>query len=129
LIIKDSRNIDGNSWNFGTELGKISFWTSDTTGSGEQSISSIVSYNSRIGTLGKPTGGLAFNIAQYNAPETTRVVFTQYGTYGFNIGLTNPSATMQIKSIGNTSATTALLIQNSAGTELLKVTDNGNVGI
>ena len=41
--------------------------------------------------------------------------------------LMNPSAQLHIKGQGTTSATTSLLVQNSAGTELFKVQDNGNV--
>ena len=36
-----------------------------------------------------------------------------------------PNARLQVKGSGATSATTALLVQNSAGTDLLKVTDDG----
>ena len=39
----------------------------------------------------------------------------------------NPSAQLHIKGSGATSATTALLVENSAGTDLLKVQDDGNV--
>ena len=38
-----------------------------------------------------------------------------------------PSAQLHIKGSGTTSATTALLVQNSAGSELFKVTDNGAI--
>lgn len=41
----------------------------------------------------------------------------------------NPSATLDIKSKGNTNATKALEVNNSSGTEMLTVLDNGNVGI
>jgi hypothetical protein len=46
---------------------------------------------------------------------------------GGNIGIatTNPTAKLQVKGSGSTSATTSLLVQNSAGTELLKVADDG----
>ena len=40
------------------------------------------------------------------------------------IGTNTPSATAHFKGSGTTSATTALLVQNSAGTEVLKVTDD-----
>ena len=40
------------------------------------------------------------------------------------IGTNAPSATTHIKGSGTTSATTSLLVQNSAGTEVLKVTDD-----
>jgi hypothetical protein len=42
------------------------------------------------------------------------------------IGTNTPSATTHIKGSGTTLATTALLVQNSAGTELLKVVDGGS---
>jgi hypothetical protein len=40
-----------------------------------------------------------------------------------------PTARVQIKGSGSTSATTSLLVQNSAGTELFKVRDDGYVNI
>ncbi|MCW3162411.1 hypothetical protein [Chryseobacterium oryctis] len=54
----------------------------------------------------------------------TALIYAQVG-----INETNPSATLDIKSKGNTSATKALEINNSGGTEMLTVLDNGNVGI
>jgi hypothetical protein len=41
------------------------------------------------------------------------------------VGTNAPSATTHIKGSGATSATTSLLVQNSAGTQLLKVADDG----
>ncbi|MDN3692462.1 hypothetical protein QWZ06_09340 [Chryseobacterium tructae] len=41
----------------------------------------------------------------------------------------NPSATLDIKSKGNTNGTKALEINNSNGQEMVTVLDNGNVGI
>jgi len=43
------------------------------------------------------------------------------------IGEASPSAKLQVKGNGSTSATSSLLVQNSSGTELLKVTDDGLV--
>jgi hypothetical protein len=43
------------------------------------------------------------------------------------IGTNAPSATTHIKGSGATSATTSLLVQNSAGTDLLRVRDDGSV--
>ena len=50
---------------------------------------------------------------------------------GGKIGINQqtPTAQLQVKGSGATSATTALLVQNSAGTEHLKVTDDGSVNI
>ena len=45
---------------------------------------------------------------------------------GINMNAT-PTAQLQIKGSGATSATTALLVENSAGTDLLKVADDGGI--
>ncbi|MBL7878386.1 MAG: hypothetical protein JNN23_00785, partial [Chryseobacterium gambrini] len=45
------------------------------------------------------------------------------------LNTSNPSATLDVVSKGNTSATKALEINNSTGTELVTVRDNGQVGI
>jgi len=45
------------------------------------------------------------------------------------IGETTPTARLHVKGSGTTSATTSLLVQNSAGTEHLKVTDDGEVNV
>ena len=44
---------------------------------------------------------------------------------GYGINQTAATGTLSIKGTGATSATTALLVENSAGTELLKVEDDG----
>jgi hypothetical protein len=49
------------------------------------------------------------------------------GNIGF--GESAPSARVHIKGSGSTSATTSLLVQNSAGSQLLKVADNGETTI
>ncbi|AZA51805.1 hypothetical protein EG348_01630 [Chryseobacterium sp. G0201] len=41
----------------------------------------------------------------------------------------NPTATLDIKSKGNTNATKALEVNNSSGAEIFTVLDNGNVGV
>jgi hypothetical protein len=48
--------------------------------------------------------------------------------YAMSIGTTSlPTATLQVKGSGSTSATTSLLIQNSAGTEAFRVRDDNNI--
>ena len=47
------------------------------------------------------------------------------GTVGIGTGTSDPTARLQVKGSGSTSATTALLVQNSSGTQLMKVQDNG----
>ena len=56
---------------------------------------------------------------------TTHAQLANTGDLSIGLGGSNASARMHIKGSGATSATTSLLVQNSAGTELLKVTDNG----
>ena len=50
---------------------------------------------------------------------------------GGKIGINQqtPTAQLQVKGSGATSATTALLVQNSAGTDLFDITDNGEVEV
>lgn len=62
---------------------------------------------------------LQFRADNYNFADATNGVLIG-GTYG-----STPTARLQIKGSGSTSGTTALLVQNSAGTERFKVTDNG----
>mgnify|MGYP002477981255 CR=1 FL=1 len=54
---------------------------------------------------------------------------TTFSTGNVGINTSTPTAKLQIKGSGSTSATTSLLVQNSALTNLLTVRDDGNVGI
>jgi len=73
------------------------------------------------------TGYIKLNPNLEYASATYGIVFGVSSTTGdFSLnGATG--AKMAIKGNGTTSATTALLVQNSAGTDLLKVTDDGSV--
>jgi hypothetical protein len=44
------------------------------------------------------------------------------------IGTTAPAGRLDIQAEGGTSATSALIVRNSSGTELVRMSDNGNVG-
>ena len=57
--------------------------------------------------------------------NTTKVRFTEAGNVG--IGTTSPSARTHIVGSGNTSATTALLVENSSGTDLVKALNSGDL--
>jgi hypothetical protein len=49
------------------------------------------------------------------------------GSQNVNIGATALGARLGIKGSGSTSATTSLLVQNSAGSTLMSIADNGNI--
>ena len=55
--------------------------------------------------------------------------FAKLTNVGFQVGNGAATATarLQVKGSGTTAATTSLLVQNSAGTDLLKVTDDGAI--
>jgi hypothetical protein len=57
---------------------------------------------------------------------TTNFSISNNGNIGIGIGDNSALARVDIKGSGTTSATTSLLVQNSAGTQLLKVLDDGN---
>ena len=60
----------------------------------------------------------------YDGTNTTQF---ENGNVGIGNGTTTPSARLQVKGSGTTSATTSLLVQNSAGTRLMEVQDGGNI--
>lgn len=89
------------------------------------------------GTTGLMWGGLYANINNVAVYANSRdltfetPVEAMRITSGRNVGIgeTTPTSRLHIKGSGSTSATTSLLVQNSAGTQLLKVTDNGDTFI
>ncbi len=88
--------------------------------------------NAYAGMAASTNGGgldqldLLFYTAYGGATEKMRIMsLTGY----VGIGISAPLAKLHIKSTGITNSTTSLLIQNSAGTDLLKLYDNGFMGI
>ena len=68
------------------------------------------------------TNDLSFYAGAVTQPEIMRIV----GSTGFvGIGESSPSAKLEIKGSGTTSATTALRVENSAATARLTILDNG----
>ena len=66
---------------------------------------------------------------RFNLGGVTQMQLRNSGNLGLGVGSANASARMHIKGSGATSATTALLVQNSAGTDLFKVQDDGNISL
>ena len=67
------------------------------------------------------TDAFSYMAFRMNGNDVVRVTSTR----DVGIGTTGPTAKLHIKGSGATSATTALLVQDSAGTDLLKVRDDG----
>jgi len=91
-------------------------------------------YNSSFGIV-KNTQSLTLkdytiNNQIFTAGAFKSVLYSDAASGGF-VGVNNitPTAQLHIKGSGTTSATTALLVENSAGTDMLKVSDNGDVNI
>mgnify|MGYP000521557321 CR=1 FL=1 len=92
-------------------------------------------------TLTAPSGAMYFKSELSNAAQG-KITFetgsalgsiSEKMVIGFNgnvgIGEIAPTAKLQVKGSGATSATTSLLVQNSALADLLMVRDDGNIGI
>jgi hypothetical protein len=83
-----------------------------------------------LGTAGGFHGGIRFFTSSNAVIPALAMIVDRNQNVG--IGLTNSSnltanARLHLIGSGSTSATTSLLVQNSVGTELIKVTDNGNL--
>jgi hypothetical protein len=90
----------------------------------------VTNYNGlRIGTHTNAVGYIQ-GISGSSMSATYDIYLQPFGG-GVFIGSssTTPAARLQVRGSGSTSATTSLLVQNSAGTQLLKVPDNGNLEI
>jgi hypothetical protein len=105
----------------GTELGRLSFggYFNSTYSPPSQVCSAINGYYGGTGT--DRVGGLRL-ITWNGGGATTRIQVSPDGKIG--IGTTAPSAKLSILGEGSTSATTSLLVQNSAGTTLLQTLDD-----
>jgi hypothetical protein len=88
--------------------------------------------NKRLGVgTNTPTASIqatTFRSSSINDNGSVLQLLPSYNTYTLSkvsIGAGDFPAQLGIKGYGSTSATTSLLVQNSAGTELFKVTDDG----
>jgi len=106
----------------GTEIGRISFggYFNSTYSPFSQVCSAIYGYYGGTGT--DRVGGLRL-ITWNGGGSSTRLQIAPDGKIA--IGTTTATAKLQIVGEGSTSATTSLLVQNSIGTNLLQVKDNG----
>lgn len=121
----------GGSWSdFGAGGGSFTFST------GLTDTSDTITANISTGLAGGQTiyGGTAANEnltieGTTNATKTTSYVNLQPTTGLVGIGLTAPTAKLEIMGLGATSSTTNLRLEDSAGRSLFEVNDAGFVGI
>jgi hypothetical protein len=123
ININDGYSIGGNA------LGSyIPFLRYNNTGAGvpSSSFGHTTAYITSLGGGVFGTNDLIFYAGGLTQTEIVRIV----GSTGFvGIGETSPSARLEIRGSGATSATTALRVENSNASASLVVLDNGNVGI
>jgi len=108
-------------------------------GSGDVAVQETLVSGTNIKTINGSSllGSGDITISASAGGSNTQIQFNDSGAFGadslFNwdntnkrlgVGETTPTARVHIKGEGSTSATTSLLVQNSAGTDMLFVTDN-----
>lgn len=81
-----------------------------------------VGYNTTYGS----TGGIYID---GGGTSNKALILNPTSTGNVGIGTTNPNARLHVKGSGSTSATTALLVEDTFGSDLLEVNDLGNVTI
>ena len=89
----------------------------------DDAISPTTAYNIHAGNIINTTGS-TLPLLSLDVNGLTKHVFQTNGNVSFN-NTADMAAIVGIKGSGSTSATTSLLVQNSAGTQLLKVSDDG----
>lgn len=78
--------------------------------------------------IGSRNGDIKFSLGADFTNANTRAKFTSTGAiFGAAVGLVSAGAELHVKSSGSTSATTALLVQNLLGTDLLEVLDDASI--
>jgi hypothetical protein len=120
LLVEDSAGTNLMSL---SDNGVLNLFSSTKTGQ------LIVEGGGISGIYGKAYNSLSDNIIRYkdwNANQCMMLTMTGSGTGSLTVnnGATSLGATVGIKGSGSTSATTSLLVQNSAGTELFRIKDD-----
>lgn len=124
----------------GTNIKSIN--STSLLGSGDLSVQETLVSGTNIKTINSTSllGSGDISISASPAGSNTQIQFNDSGAFGadslFNwdntnkrlgVGETTPTAKVHIKGEGATSATTSLLVQNSSGSDVLKVTDDKKI--
>jgi len=124
----------------GTNIKSIN--STSLLGSGDVAVQETLVSGTNIKTINSTSllGSGDISISASPAGSNTQIQFNDSGAFGadslFNwdntnkrlgVGETTPTAKVHIKGEGATSATTSLLVQNSSGSDVLKVTDDRKI--
>jgi hypothetical protein len=131
------QNIISNTTNPSASGGAFIFGNSITNTSSQKIISITPTYNQASGTASNTdifvnrTTTLVGSGLQYlmdlQSNGVSRLNVNPSGSVG--IGESSPTARLQVKGSGSTSATNSLLVQNSSALDILRLQDDGNVYI
>jgi hypothetical protein len=102
LTLRDSRV--GGTWSAGTALGKLDFYTSDTTGIGPHSIASIGVEAGGQNTA-SPDGELVFSTGAYNTAASEKMRIDSSGNVG--IGTASPKTSLHVQGLSSPSSVPA----------------------
>jgi hypothetical protein len=115
----------------GSAYYQTNFTIASAGGSGTDIIGTSLTLAGGRGTGTGTPGNLIFSTATATTTGTTLQTLSERmritGTGNVGVGEASPTARLQVKGSGSTSATTSLLVQNSAGTTSLSVNDAGTV--
>ena len=95
------------------------------------SVHKIYQDNTNLNIIGNSGSTALKYFTNFGNNNTNQFGLNNFFRYAVGIGFTSTqsSAMLNIKGSGTTSATTSLLVQNSAGSELFKVADDGRVDL
>lgn len=112
--------------NTNDELGYVGFWGHDGTSFQRNGIILVRAANVTGSTI---TPTMQFGLGTTAGANQYYINLYNTGNTSFGNSTPDLNARVGIRGAGTTSATTALLIQNSTPTELFRIYDNGNTGI